>query len=149
MIKPPKPEPAPPQMNKGGMVKPSYFKDGGFAKGTDTVPAMLTPGEFVINKDSAKTFSPLLSAMNNGGRSFVSPVYPEISRDYASANVGGGIYSSSSAGESNTQVDNSVYNYNLSVNVDGSNLDANDVASEVMKKLKFVQSQKLRNQVIR
>jgi hypothetical protein len=33
----------------GGMV-PKYFAVGGFAKGTDTVPAMLTPGEFVMSK---------------------------------------------------------------------------------------------------
>jgi hypothetical protein len=32
----------------------SRFASGGFASGTDTVPAMLTPGEFVINKQSAQ-----------------------------------------------------------------------------------------------
>ena len=41
---------------KGGMVpklgqRPQYFASGGFAKGTDTVPAMLTPGEMVLNKN--------------------------------------------------------------------------------------------------
>ena len=37
-------------LSKGGMVKPNYFAMGGFAKGTDTVPAMLTPGEFIMSK---------------------------------------------------------------------------------------------------
>jgi LysM repeat protein len=33
----------------GGIV-PKYFAAGGFAKGTDRVPAMLTPGEFIMSK---------------------------------------------------------------------------------------------------
>ena len=33
---------------------------------TDTVPAMLTPGEFVVNKDATKNNLPLLQAINNG-----------------------------------------------------------------------------------
>jgi hypothetical protein len=42
--------------SKGGIVpkpgqRPQYFSAGGFvSKGTDTVPAMLTPGEVVLNK---------------------------------------------------------------------------------------------------
>ena len=35
---------------KGGMIVPAKYAMGGFATGTDTVPAMLTPGEFVIQK---------------------------------------------------------------------------------------------------
>ena len=34
----------------GGMVNPMRFAMGGFARGTDTVPAMLTPGEFIMSK---------------------------------------------------------------------------------------------------
>ena len=34
-------------------------------KGTDTVPAMLTPGEFVVNRASAAKNLPLLRAINN------------------------------------------------------------------------------------
>jgi len=34
----------------GGLINPMKFALGGFAKGTDTVPAMLTPGEFVMSK---------------------------------------------------------------------------------------------------
>lgn len=49
--------------------KAQYKSDGGDVfkpKGTDTTPAMLTPGEFVINKDSAKKNKSLLEAINNG-----------------------------------------------------------------------------------
>jgi hypothetical protein len=35
----------------GGLV-PKYFASGGFSKGTDTVPAMLTPGEFIVRKSA-------------------------------------------------------------------------------------------------
>lgn len=35
-------------------------------RGTDTVPAMLTPGEFVVNRKSAKQNMGLLKAINNG-----------------------------------------------------------------------------------
>lgn len=33
---------------------------------SDTVPAMLTPGEFVVKKKMAERFAPLLNAINNG-----------------------------------------------------------------------------------
>jgi len=39
------------KFNSGGLV-PKYFANGGFSKGTDTVPAMLTPGEFVVRKSA-------------------------------------------------------------------------------------------------
>ena len=55
--------------NKGGKVSPKYLANGGqlvnFApKGTDTVPAMLTPGEFVVNRAAAQKNLPLLNAIN-------------------------------------------------------------------------------------
>jgi len=39
-------------MNKGGFVSPSVFGESN----RDTVPAMLTPGEFVITKDAVKRY---------------------------------------------------------------------------------------------
>ena len=41
---------------KGGIVpelgmRPQYFANGGMARGTDTVPAMLTPGEMILTKE--------------------------------------------------------------------------------------------------
>jgi TP901 family phage tail tape measure protein len=54
----------------GGMI--SYLEQGGFApRGTDTVPAMLSPGEFVVNARSSRQFFSQLQAINAG----VAPVF--------------------------------------------------------------------------
>jgi hypothetical protein len=95
----------------GGLV-PTYFSAGGFSKGTDTIPAMLTPGEFVIKKSAVDSYGVNnLSKINSG----VSP-------------------------------DSSVYNYSLSVNVNGNNLNADDIASTVMQKIKHIDGQRIRGQ---
>jgi hypothetical protein len=87
-----------------------YFADGGFAKGTDTIPAMLTPGEFIVRKYAVDNFGvDNLKAINNG-----------------------------------TYNGESVYNYNLSVSLNGSNMNANDVADVVMSKIKQIDSQRIR-----
>lgn len=88
-----------------------YFADGGFIpKGTDTVPAMLTPGEFVMTKYAVEDFGvDKLKSINSG-----------------------------------TYSGDSVYNYNLSVNTSGSNINADDIAKTVMMQIKQVNSQKLR-----
>jgi hypothetical protein len=52
---------------KGGMVMPQYFAVGGQAMGTDTVPAMLTPGEFIVSQPAVEDFGiNNLKAINNG-----------------------------------------------------------------------------------
>jgi TP901 family phage tail tape measure protein len=54
-------------MSSGGMVKPKYFSIGGAARGTDTVPAMLTPGEFVMSKYAVNSYGvDKMKAMNSG-----------------------------------------------------------------------------------
>jgi TP901 family phage tail tape measure protein len=56
-------------LNKGGMVM--RFNKGSIVPGvgnTDTVPAMLTPGEFVVNKKATAANLSTLQAMNSGGR---------------------------------------------------------------------------------
>jgi len=40
----------------------------GDPKGTDTVPAWLTPGEFVMNTEATRIFEPQIEQMNNVGR---------------------------------------------------------------------------------
>lgn len=50
-------------------VLPRKFATGGNVPGSgngDTIPAMLTPGEFVVRKDQAKKFGGILNAINNG-----------------------------------------------------------------------------------
>jgi len=59
---------APPAVGKanGGLI---YKAVGGSIfkpKGTDTVPAMLTPGEFVVNRSATQANLPLLKSINNG-----------------------------------------------------------------------------------
>lgn len=47
---------------------PAKHAYGGWVGGNrvgDSTPALLTPGEFVVNADSAKTYAPMLDAMNS------------------------------------------------------------------------------------
>lgn len=55
-----------PAAAEGGGEAVQRFAKGGKAMGTDTVPAMLTPGEMVVNKKATKQFGPLLEGINNG-----------------------------------------------------------------------------------
>ena len=58
----------------GGMI--SKFASGGFAVGTDTVPAMLTPGEFIVSKYGVDKFGvDNLKAINKGENPSSSSVY--------------------------------------------------------------------------
>jgi hypothetical protein len=51
---------------RGGMV-PKYYASGGYSKGTDTIPAMLTPGEFVVRKNAVDSFGVnSLNKINDG-----------------------------------------------------------------------------------
>jgi TP901 family phage tail tape measure protein len=51
----------------GGMIYASEGQMVNFQpRGTDTVPAMLTPGEFVINRQATQKNLPLLQSINNG-----------------------------------------------------------------------------------
>jgi TP901 family phage tail tape measure protein len=107
----------------GGLIT-KYFAKGGYAMGTDTVPAMLTPGEFVIRKSAVDAIgSQTLNKINsfaNGGT------------------VGGS--------DSSTWSKDSVYNYSINVNVaTGSN--PNDIASAVMSQIKQIDAQRVRGNV--
>ncbi len=116
--------------NMGGMV-PKYMASGGFARGTDTVPAMLTPGEFIVNRKATQRFGPLLSAINSP--TFKSP-------DSMSSSI-------RNSNGSKTAVNNSktLYNYNLSVNVSNSGANPNDIARSVINQIKQVDNQRIRS----
>ena len=58
----------------GGLI-PKYFAIGGFAKGTDTVPAMLTPGEFIMSKYAVDQHGVDTMRKINNGDSFGGAVY--------------------------------------------------------------------------
>lgn len=74
-----------PTFSMGGMIKQmSYFANGSLARGTDTVPAMLTPGEFVMNAKSTRRFYSQLVAMNSGRQ----PAYRESGGPVTNVTVG-------------------------------------------------------------
>jgi TP901 family phage tail tape measure protein len=53
-------------LSSGGIV-PKYFAKGGLSIGTDTIPAMLTPGEFVMSKYAVDSHGiDKMKALNNG-----------------------------------------------------------------------------------
>lgn len=67
---------APATVATGGYVTPlgvQHFNQGGLVKGlfhpqgTDTVPAMLTPGELVLNRDQQQAIAAVLSSLGNLG----------------------------------------------------------------------------------
>jgi hypothetical protein len=63
----PNKEKTPQNKASGGIV---YASNGALIEakqfGSDSVPAMLTPGEFVVNRQSAQRFMPVLNAINSG-----------------------------------------------------------------------------------
>jgi len=97
----------------GRLVDPVYKYSGGMIGmrpgGSDTVPAMLTPGEFVMSRYAVNTHgTDKMKAINSG------------------ASVG-----------------DSVYNYNLSVNVK-SDANPNEIAKTIMAQIKQIDSQRMR-----
>jgi TP901 family phage tail tape measure protein len=117
-------------LSSGGLV-PKYFANGGLSRGTDTVPAMLTPGEFVMRKSAVDKFGPLLSAIND----------PSFKMPKSSS------YSGASSGVNNV-VDNSsaMYNYNIGITVPQSNANPNDIANAVIGQIKYIDAQRIRGQ---
>jgi hypothetical protein len=123
----PTPTPTPSVSNKGvrgallesmGGLIPKYFASGGFAMkavGADTIPAMLTPGEFVVTKYGVQNFGvDNLRAINAGSK-----------------NVGG----------------DSVYTYNLSVNVK-SDANPDEIARTVISQIRQIDNQRIRGNKI-
>jgi hypothetical protein len=116
----------------GGFVK--YMANGG-AIGSDTVPAMLTPGEFVVNKAAAQQFGPMLQSINESK-------YPSMLGGMGGSTVVPINNVSTSMSDNST----AVYNYNLGFSINGSNSNANDIARAVMTEIKNVDAQRIRGQ---
>jgi len=126
------------KFSKGGMVRkyangglvstrmpmaesiPKQFANGGLAMGTDTVPAMLTPGEFVIKK----------SAVDRIGTSTLTKI-----NGYANGGIVGG--------STSTAIGDSVYNYSVNVNV-ATDSDPNQIARAVMSQIRKVDNHRVR-----
>jgi hypothetical protein len=103
-------------MNAGGMTK--YMTLGGISnmlpKGTDTIPAMLTAGEFVMSK-------PAVDKIGTGRLA-------ELNRGYD---------------KNTTSSSDSVYNYSISVNA-STNANPNEIARTVIAQIKQVDAQRIR-----
>ena len=152
----------------GGEVM-SYMANGGSPLGSDTVPAMLTPGEFVVKRPMVNKYgTDLLNQINSGSflpnslssksnfqnmqsprlRNFTPPSTANLQ------NIGSPRFSSPSPSvsissnavgptETKTLSSSSVYNYNLSVNV-ASQSDPNAIAQTVMGQIRSIDSQRIR-----
>ena len=109
-------------LSMGGLV-PKYFAAGGFARGTDTVPAMLTPGEFVVKRFAVDKFGlNNLKSINNGSFDSKNTTQPVNNNS------------------------NSVYNYDISVNVANSNAGTDDIARAVISQIRSIDNQRIKGQ---
>jgi len=124
--------------SKGGKIK-GYSVGGVAGNGSrDSVPAMLTPGEFVIRKAMVNKYGQSMMHDINMG-SFSMPGYgaPERSSNVSPADVSVSNISSISAPVYN------VYDMNFSIN--GSNQSADEIANRVMVKMRQLQSHNIRS----
>jgi hypothetical protein len=123
----------------GGKIMANY-SNGGSPLGSDIVPAMLTPGEFVIRRPAVRKFGPKFFEQLNNGMipSFNNPSFKGTTGNYGvdSAPVNINVPSISD--------NSSVYNYNLSVNV-SSVSDPNAIAQTVMGQIRRIDSQRIRS----
>jgi TP901 family phage tail tape measure protein len=104
------------RLNRGGMVK---YAKGGFVPGvgmSDKVPAMLTPGEFVVDKSAASRNRSLLSAMNS--------------------NVAFNTPDANSYGKLNpVEINKNVDMGGVNININGTSLSAEQLQKSVIKAL--------------
>jgi len=111
---------------------------------TDKVPAMLTPGEFVIRKSVAKNNMPFLEALNNQAFPGIGSGSKVPTNNFLDG-MGSPRYSIPERGSSSIPVNNSsvvatsspMYNntYSVNVNVSGTNASPDEIANVVMAKL--------------
>lgn len=116
----------------GGLV-PKKFARGGNV-GMDSIPAMLTPGEFVMRKAAVDQYGkPLLSSMNMGAIS--SPRY----------NMQKGEMGSVKASRNTANINAPVYNtYSINVPVTQPGASADEIANKVMTKIRNVDNSSIR-----
>lgn len=110
-------------MAAGGVVAQGFASGGEIfkAKGTDTVPAMLTPGEFVVNKKSASLFHGLLEQINK------TQTMSQIPSDF------GGLTQPSGTNKTQKSIGTFAPVINFSIN--GTGLTAREIVKEIEAEL--------------
>ena len=125
-------EPAPGMAMGGKMRK---YAVGNIVPGlgnTDRVPALLTPGEFVVRKSVAAENMDMLKALNGD-------VFPSVKGTGSSVQLG-------SVTPAAPTINNTpVYTYNVNVNVPNTDASPDDIANAVIGKLKRVSDTNLRS----
>jgi len=106
--------------------------------GRDSIPAMLTPGEFIIRKAAVDKYGiPMLNSLNMGAFKAGSPRY-NVPKTF------GGVTPKFNE-SSNIQMDAPVYNnYSVNVNVAGTNASADEIATRAIMKIKEMQNMQIR-----
>jgi TP901 family phage tail tape measure protein len=131
---------------------PRYFANGGLvSRGTDTIPAMLSPGEYVVKSQRVKELgTKLFDSINSGSFSAGSFSGGPTAQNFSSPSFNTQVspVSISQGSVISSQVtpisSSSVYNYNLSVNV-ASQSDPNAIAQTVMGQIRNIDSQRIRS----
>ena len=122
--------------NSGGMI--SKYSAGGIAGNgsRDSIPAMLTPGEYVIRKAMVDKYgTPMFEKINQGSFSMPSFNTGEQTPTNVSGNSGG-----------NTNVVAPMYNnYSVNVSVSNSGASADEIANKTLMKIKQLQSTQIRS----
>jgi TP901 family phage tail tape measure protein len=124
-------------MATGGMV-PRRYAFGGHV-GMDSVPAMLTPGEFVMRKAAVQRYGAgTLSDMNTGRWNM--PTYNTNKLYSPSTKI-----PSSARGNMQNNISAPVYNtYSINVPVNQPGASADEIANKVMMKIKNIESSSIR-----
>jgi hypothetical protein len=124
----------------GGKVI-AHMANGGSPLGSDTVPTMLTPGEFVVRRPMVNKYgTALFDSLNSGTFPNIKGMSsPSFSSRTPSLSVNQSSVPSRQVAPSSS---NSVYNYSLSVNV-ASQSDPNTIAQTVMAQIQRIDSQRV------